>query len=153
MSLDRLKITECPFAFASFAEKHNALVDMLAAITGQNGITVVLAEKNGVIRGNMANGGGGTTLTNVANVVGFDGRLQNVYVGNTIANAWPAVGKYVTASGNVDISSTGVVITTTGGVFCNIAFASLTHNMNVRKITVCDNGSTKSMDIIASATY
>lgn len=152
MPLESLRIQSAPLAFAELAKKHNALVDMLAALTGTGGITVTMAERNGVIDGSEA-GGGAAISGNTANVVGYDGRLQNVYVGANIANAWPAVGKYVTASGNVDISSTGVVITTSGGMFCNIAFASLTHNMNVRTITVCDNGSTKSMDIIASATY
>lgn len=151
--LSALKITECPYAFASFAEKHNALVDLIAGMTGQNGITVVVAEKNAIIRGNSNGGGGGVALSNVANVVGYDGRLQNVYVGNPIANAYPAVGKYVTASGNVDVSSTGVIMTTTGGIVCNIAFANLTHHMSIRAITVCDNGNTRSMDFLASASY
>lgn len=90
--LDSLKISECPYAFASFAAKHNALVDMLAGMVGENGISVVMAEKNAIIRANIAGGG---TLGNVtgtmANVVGSDGRLQNVYAGTAIANAYPTL--------------------------------------------------------------
>lgn len=51
MSLEALRITECPLAFASFAEKHNALVDLLSQIRGQNGITVAISERNGIITG------------------------------------------------------------------------------------------------------
>lgn len=44
--LESLKITEAPAAFASFAAKHNALVDIIAAIEGANGIKVTVSEKN-----------------------------------------------------------------------------------------------------------
>jgi hypothetical protein len=152
--LDSLKITESPYAFASFAQKHNALCDLIAGIVGQNGITVTIAEKNAIIRGNIANGsGGGAIIGNTANVVGFDGRLQNVYIGNPIANAWPAQGKYVTASGNVDVSSTGVVMTTTGGKTCSIAFASITQNIAVQNITVCNAGRSNNMLVLGSAPF
>jgi hypothetical protein len=149
--LDSLKITESPYAFASFAQKHNALCDLIAGMVGQNGITVTIAEKNAIIRGNIANGSsGGAIIGNTANVVGFDGRLQNAYIGNTIANAWPAVGKYVTASGNVDISATGVVLTTTAGKTCNIAFAAITANIALQSITVCNVGRSNTMLVFGS---
>jgi len=54
MSLEALRITECPLAFASFAAKHNALVDMISQIRGQNGITVVISERNALITGSGA---------------------------------------------------------------------------------------------------
>lgn len=174
--LDGLKIKECPYAFASFAEKHNQLVDMLAGMVGQNGITVVVSERNAIIRGNIANatGGGGTITGNVANVVGSDGRLQNAYVGNSIANAWPTTLKTVnpagnvvldnvglttfkaavlTASGNVTIDSTGLSMVTSGGKYCNVAFASITQNISIQNIKVCDNGNTKHMLVLGSAAF
>jgi len=63
MILQSLKITECPLAFTGFAEKHNALVDFLAQTVGQNGITVVIAERNMKITGGGAGGGDLTALT------------------------------------------------------------------------------------------
>lgn len=47
--LESLRITECPAAFAEFARKHNALVDMLAGATGANGIKVTVADNNLVL--------------------------------------------------------------------------------------------------------
>jgi hypothetical protein len=49
--LDSLRITECPAALAIFARKHNALVDMLAAMTGGAGIKITVSENNIVIEG------------------------------------------------------------------------------------------------------
>lgn len=172
MSLESLRITSAPYAFAEIAAKHNALVDMLAALTGQNGVTVVLSEKNGVIRGN---GGGSATISgNVTQVVMANGALANCYVANTNANAYPTTLKTVnpagnvtidnvgvstyfakvsTVNGNVTIDSTGISLVTSGGKYCNIAFSAVTHDMAVRTVTVCDSGTSKSMDFIASAAY
>lgn len=155
--LEALKIRESPFAFASFAEKHNALVDLIAGITGQNGITVVVAEKNAIIRGNIANGGGGGAIANLTNVavVTQDGRLQNVLSNTALTNNYPASGKYVTASGNVTVDSVGVSILTSGGKYCNIAFANIARDIGIRTVTVCNysSGAQQSMDILSSAAY
>ena len=164
--LDSLKITEAPLAFASFAAKHNALCDLLAGMVGENGISVVIAEKNAIIRGNVtANGNvvstGGITMenvysnlnANVANLVRHDGLLANAYVANANIGTYPSIGKFVTASGNVVIDSVGVVITKSDGKICNIAFATLTQNMSIQNVQVCSNGNTKSMLVIASAPY
>jgi len=63
MSLDALRITECPLAFASFAEKHNAIVDLLSQFQGANGITVTISERNGIFTGGGS--GGNTDLTGI----------------------------------------------------------------------------------------
>jgi hypothetical protein len=47
--LEALRITECPAAFASFAQKHNALVDLVASAVGAAGIKVTVSEKNIVV--------------------------------------------------------------------------------------------------------
>lgn len=69
MSLEALRITECPLAFASFAEKHNAIVDLLSQIRGANGVTVTISERNGIITG------GGSSN---ANTSGLDARLTTL---------------------------------------------------------------------------
>lgn len=150
--IESLKVTEVPAFLSDFADKHNRLVDLLAGLKGENGIEVTMAQLNGVIRAN-----GNTTISNISGNVAFavmsDGRLQNVYVGNTNGNQWPTAGKWVTASGNVDVSSTGVVVTSSGGKTANIAFASLTQNVSLREINICDNGTSKHMLILGSAAY
>lgn len=55
-----LKITECPAAFADFARKHNALVDLIKSMTGRNGINVAAGDLRIVIEG-----GGVSSLTGV----------------------------------------------------------------------------------------
>jgi hypothetical protein len=55
--LDSLKITECPYAFASFAAKHNALCELLGGMIGQNGITVTTSDRKILLTG----GGTGTS--------------------------------------------------------------------------------------------
>lgn len=63
MSLEALRITECPLAFADLAAKHNALISMIAGMTGQNGVTVTLAERNILIKGGGSGGGTDAALT------------------------------------------------------------------------------------------
>lgn len=163
--LDSLRITESPYAFASFAEKHNALVDLLASMVGQNGITVTIAEKNAIIRGNIANtsnsGGGGISMANVyaslnanvANVVNATGALANAYIVNANIGAYPSRAKYVTASGNVVIDSVGVTITKSDTKFCKIAFADITQNISLQNITVCNNGHSNFMLVLGSSPF
>lgn len=155
MKLESLRITECPYAFASFAEKHNALVDLIAGMTGQNGISVVIAEKNAIIRANanIGNVTGGFGNVNYANVVTSTGILANAYVANTNINAYPTIGKYVTSAGNVVIDSTGVVLTKSSGNVCNLAFASLTKNLSFIEIDVCSGNVAKKMLILGSSPY
>lgn len=63
MSLEALRITECPLAFASFAAKHNALVDLISQLRGANGVTVTISERNGIITGGGSGGGTDAALT------------------------------------------------------------------------------------------
>ena len=48
-SLNSLKITECPAAFAEMAAKHNALCDLIAQLTAQPPLGVTVADRNAVI--------------------------------------------------------------------------------------------------------
>jgi hypothetical protein len=182
--LDSLKIDDCPYAFASFAAKHNALVDMLSGMVGENGISVVMAEKNAIIRG--AGGTGGTvTIDNVAtaNVVGSDGRLQNVYIGNAIANAYPSKLRTESAATEVEMSANGFFLdvvslpgstvvweinqgTYTIQVLADGKFkvngtqslvidpaALASSSMSIKEIDVCDAGVAKKMLVVASDPY
>jgi hypothetical protein len=58
--LESLKITECPYAFAALAAKHNQLCDLIAGIVGQNGVTVTITERNAIIAGSGSGGSGGS---------------------------------------------------------------------------------------------
>ena len=184
--LDSLRIDDCPFAFASFAAKHNALVDLLAGMVGQNGIDVVMAEKNAIIRANIAAGPAGPSgnvAGNTANVVGSTGILQNVYVGNVIATAYPTALGVVTGTANTHITGSGVAIEVISlgpttpvfevnqgsytiqiladGKFKVNGTQSLildpaalaSSSMAIREIDVCDAGVAKKMLVVASDPY
>jgi len=172
--LDSLKIDDSPLAFASFAAKHNALVDLLAGMVGQSGIEIVMAEKNAIIRANIAAGPAGpagNVAGNTANVVGFNGLLQNVYVGNAIPNAYPerlevrgvsnarvtinfdevaalnaASTQYVAFGSNYFYFDAGTYSMT-------LDAADITRNMSVREIDVCSGNVAMKMLVIASAPY
>lgn len=156
--LDSLKISDCPYAFASFAAKHNALVDMLAGMVGQNGISVVLAEKNAIIRG-AGGAGGNVTIDNVAtaNVVGAGGYLANAYVANANIGTYPtasrvlhaASGTYMEMASPSDLPGIRLV----GAHTLQILESNVTQDMSIREIDVCDAGVTKKMLVLASAPY
>ncbi len=52
--LDSLKITECPYAFADMARKHNDLVAIIEAMTGAGAASVTVSENNIVINSDEA---------------------------------------------------------------------------------------------------
>lgn len=60
-----LYISKCPAAFAEFAAKHNALVDLLLNMTGRNGVEVIATEGNITLEGGGPGGipAGFTTAT------------------------------------------------------------------------------------------
>lgn len=156
--LDSLKISDCPYAFASFAAKHNALVEMLAGMVGQNGISVVLAEKNAIIRG-AGGAGGNVTIDNVAtaNVVGAGGYLANAYVANANIGTYPTALRVLhVASGTyMEMASPGDLpgIRLVGVHTLQILESNVTQDMSIREIDVCDAGVTKKMLVLASAPY
>ncbi|HSV73456.1 MAG TPA: hypothetical protein VLH79_06830 [Chthonomonadales bacterium] len=150
MSLEALKISEAPAAFAEFAQKHNALVALLDNIETRGGMQALVTAAKIILKG-----GSGTEGTAVEVVQGSDGKLVKVVKHSTAGTptAFPPVLKVVNGSTSVLVDSTGVTITTSGGKVCSIAFASIARDMSIRTISVCDAGTTKSMDILASAAY
>lgn len=51
MALDSLRIDSAPAAFSEIARKHNALLAVIAAMNGANGVTVTVSENNIVVTG------------------------------------------------------------------------------------------------------
>lgn len=167
--LDSLKIDDCPYAFASFAAKHNALCDLIAGMVGENGISVVIAERNAIIRGNGAGTAGNVTIDNVAtaNVVSHNGYLANAYVANANTGAYPTLLRTGAPGGDyAQMTSAGLHVQ--GGSFVNISNNQiwlqgahefvvyeplLTHDMGIKEVDVCDGGVAKKMLIIASNPY
>ena len=82
MSLEALRITECPLAFASFAEKHNAIVDLLSQIRGANGVTVTISERNGIITG----GGSASGNVDLTGIIANISALQTLTTGMSRQN-------------------------------------------------------------------
>lgn len=78
MSAEKLLITECPAAFADFAAKHNAVVYLLQAMRGVNGITVAVADSNILISTTGGLGGSSLTYTTVSLTVCNGGTASSV---------------------------------------------------------------------------
>ncbi len=170
--LDSLRIDECPYAFASFAAKHNALCDLIAGMVGENGISVVIAEKNAIIRANIAAGSSSNVAGVAQNVVSSDGTLAAVVRhANYVApgtSSWPthlqtgpSTGDRTMMDGGTEISvtdaafSTYVVLTKTmikmhGAHNLEIVESALTHDMSIVEIDVCAG---QKMLVIGSAPY
>lgn len=156
--LDSLKIDECPYAFASFAAKHNALVDLLAATVGKDGIEVIMAEKNAIIRANIPAGPAGNIAnTNYANVVTSNGYLANAYVANANIGTYPTALRVLHVASGVymEMASPGDIpgIRLVGAKTLQILESDLVQNMSIREIDVCDGGTAKKMLVIGSAPY
>lgn len=165
--LDSLRIADAPLAFASFAAKHNALVDLLAGMVGQNGISVVMAEKNAIIRANIA---AGNVAANTANLVGSTGYLANAYVANANIGTYPTISRVVNTGRTMRMDATGLTVegsaldfkhdpvTGLGGWYVGayrveIDSSLITANVTLREIDVCDAGVTKKMLVLGSAPY
>jgi len=170
--LDSLKIDDSPLAFASFAAKHNALVDLLAGMVGQSGIEVVVAEKNAIIRANIAAGPAGPAgniAGNTANLVGSTGYLANAYVANGNIGTYPTISRVVNTGRTIRADAEGLSVegavldfkhdpvTGIGGWYATYSVeideALLSRDMYIREIDVCDAGVAKKMLIIASEPY
>jgi hypothetical protein len=140
--LDSLKIDDCPYAFASFAAKHNALCDLIGSMVGENGISVVMAEKNAIIRG----AGGGANVT-----------IANAYVANANIGAYPTAIRVLHVSSGVymEMASPGDLpgIRLVGAKTLQILESDLVQNVSLREIDVCDSGVARKMLVLASAPY
>lgn len=127
---------------------------LFTGLRGSGGIEVKAAGKHVVIDGSsVAGGSGGINTSNVVAAVGSTGYLTNVYAAAATTNTYPTAGAWVTGSGNVSITNTGLTVTGTSTNTVYIGFADIARNLYIRTINVCDNGTVKSMDIIASAAY
>jgi hypothetical protein len=150
MGLDKLKVAAPPPAFAEYAQKHNALVALIETIVGKNGAKVTVTEGKIVIEAS-----GGSSEGAAIDVVGSDGKLNKVPKHSTWATptAYPTELRAVNGSAYVFAGVGGLTIHTASGPEISLLFASITRDMSVRTITVCDGTTQKSMDIIASAPY
>jgi hypothetical protein len=177
--LEHLKIKRCPAAFADFARNINQTVDLLASIQSGPGIDVQVASSprtiktpngkgqpkeqprgkimfsirpsalNGIGVGGTGTGGGNTTQT-----VGINGLLVDVLqpTSPNAATTYPNILRAGNGNSYVIANSTGLSVVS-GSNACSIPFANIARPMTIRTINVCDNGTAKLMDIIASATY
>jgi hypothetical protein len=77
--MSNLYIQQLPSSFASIGEKHNALVDVIRAMSGAGGISVKVSDANVIIDGSgiSVTGGGGTEGAPIQ-VVGATGLLNTV---------------------------------------------------------------------------
>jgi hypothetical protein len=81
--MSSLKLTQIPVAFENLGAKHNALVDVVKTMKGENGITVVASDANVIIRGPSTTG---TAQGDPVGAVGGDGKLNLVVKHSTWAS-------------------------------------------------------------------
>lgn len=158
--LDNLKIGQIPKAFLPFAQRHNALVAQLERMQGGSGIDIQVSEVKTVVSlrptaiqsiGQATSGSGSNINGNTTLVVGPVGTLIEVYTtGNTNGNYATTIG--TDGVNRFRANSTGVTITN-GTNEISIPYASITRNMGIRTINVCNGNSSALMDIIASNAY
>jgi hypothetical protein len=96
-----LKIQQLPAAFVEVGAKHNALVDVVKTMKGENGITVVASDANVIIRGSSTTG---TASGDPVDVVGSDGKLNAVVKHSTWASPTAYPQRLEIRSGSVTMS-------------------------------------------------
>ena len=154
MNTENLIISEAPAAFADFAAKHNALVYLLAAMTGAGGITVVASEANIIVDGSAISVSAGSF-----SAVGSDGKLGlvqrhlNYVAPTTYPTVLRAQDTSVSVTANVQADSTGLTVTNASGKKIQMLFSAITYDITVREIHICDGSTTKHMLVLGSAAY
>ena len=166
-NLNHLKIGASPAAFAPFAAKHNALVDLIASLEGSLGLDVQIASsppplkvgsKGGVpnggnwpkgkiklsfnptaVAGGVGGGAGG------GGSVGPNGTVQVVGINGLLVPAVEAnanyTGLYPTVLG---VQTNGTSPT------CIIVGTQVTHNMSVHTFVGCNSGNAGNYLVVAS---
>jgi hypothetical protein len=149
---DKLIIKECPAAFEEFARKHNGLVYLIQSMRGVRGITVNASDSNILI---ATTGRPSITVGDPWHSVGSDGKLGLVqkHPSWTAGTTYPTALGVVTGSVTWTMDAGGFLMTNASSKTCSISFASITANMCVREIDVCDGTTAKKMLILASAPY
>ncbi len=180
--LDHLKIKRAPAAFADWAKNFNQQVDLLGSIQGGPGLDVQVAHSprktvsvpgqpkpreqprgkilftlrpsaiNGI---GVGGGSGGNSNTNTVNVtlVGSAGFLYSLSVPSAaVLTNYPTDLRTNGATNYGITNATGWELK--GSVnSVSIPFAAIVRPMSIRTLTICDNGNTKSIDVLASAPY
>jgi hypothetical protein len=90
-----------------------------------------------------------------SNAVGPDGLLfaATRHSSYTTPVTYPTALGVVTAGVTWTMTAGGFLMTNSSSKTCSISFASITANMAVREIDVCDGTTAKKMLILASAPY
>lgn len=169
-ALESLKVTTAPLALAPTAQSHNALVALIESMVGDNGVKVTVSEGRILIElsgtkgpGNSnsgsSGGGGGTPFNNELHYddgtiqIDIDGDGISVTAsGNTFTIDDDGILQWTNGTNSVVIEGDDIQITGTSGAL-TIGFSDITRSMGIKTISVCDSGTAKSMDIIASDPY
>ena len=146
-----LKIQQLPAAFVEVGAKHNALVDVVKTMKGENGITVVASDANIILRGVSTTG---TVEGDPVNVVGSDGKLNAVVKHSTWASPtyYPTYLRTSTTPNSITMDSNGLEVSN-GTQTCRMYFSAFTKNLAFKEVDVCVAGVSKKMLILASDPY
>jgi hypothetical protein len=170
---DKLTIETAPAAFSAFAEKHNALVDLIRRIRGVGPITVTLSDSN-ILISVTGTGASGSAVE----FIGSNGRLgygvrhssyvtpttyptelgvvtgtTSISINSTGVRVVGGSVAVVTGSTSITMGSTGFTMSNASGKTCQILFGALTYDISVREIDICDAGVSKKMLVVGSAPY
>jgi hypothetical protein len=181
--LDHLKIKKAPAAFAKWAQNFNQQVDLLGSMEGGPGIDVQVAHspraqflqplagsgtkpreqprgrikftvRPSALNGIGISGGGGVTNSVNTNVIGSTGTISTISVlAASPSFTYPNVVRAGNGNTNYFMAdTTGMTIQGTVNAV-SIPFANVSKPMGIKTVTVCINGNSKSMDVIASDPY
>jgi len=133
-----LKIQQVPAAFVDVGAKHNALVDVVKTMRGENGITVVASDANVIIRGSSTGSSG-----DAVNVVGVDGKLNAVVKHSTWAapTTYPTELGVIIGSGESFLSEDGFTyVDNADGIFAALNYYGLRFIEPSGSLTLDQNG-------------
>jgi hypothetical protein len=171
---DKLTIETAPAAFSAFAEKHNALVDLIRRIRGVGPITVAISDNNILISVTGAGGSSGSpvefitgngklglgvrhssyvTPTTYPTELGVVTGTTSISINSTGVRVVGGSIAVVTGSTSITMGSTGFTMSNASGKTCQIFFGALTYDISVREIDICDAGISKKMLVVGSAPY
>lgn len=146
MSQSSLKINNAPFALASFAAAHNALVDLIKTSQGSNGIKVFASDGKIIIDGSGVSVTGGQA----ASLVFDDGNVlitidaDGVKVLNQVSSDY--IQLHNDASLEIsDYSSGNFLVIQPSDMFYG--------NYAMREYSVCSNGTPANARFLSSTTY
>lgn len=134
-----LLVSQVPSSFAALGEKHNALVDLLRTMTG-TGCKVTFSENKIIIAVPTFSVPDPLTVGTINNTT-LNGSNAYFYQVDSTYGAFTSLG------------ATDFFVNSVGTYSISLPATSITRNMTIKEVDVCDGGVAKKMLIVASDPY